>query len=79
MGIANIRTKKNTNVMRRPLRTNALDVLENFNVSRNHLEEISQSQTLDEERLYRILTKGVDSSARSRKLAKYGMTFNVNT
>ncbi len=29
--------------------------------------------------IYRIFTKGVDSSASSRKLAKYGITLSVKT
>ncbi len=37
--MANIRTKKKTNVIKRPLNTNAFDVFENFNVSRNHLKK----------------------------------------
>jgi len=38
--MANIRTKKKTNVIKIPLNTNAFDVLENFNASRNHLKII---------------------------------------
>ena len=39
MGMAKIRTKKKTDVINRPFKTKAFDVLENFNVSRNHLGE----------------------------------------
>jgi predicted PP-loop superfamily ATPase len=62
------------------LNTNAFDVLENFNVSRNHLEEKKQFIEIKSNHwIYLIFTKGVDSSASSRKLAKYGITFSVNT
>jgi hypothetical protein len=66
-----------------PLKTNAFDVLENFNVSRNHLEQkkkrINWIVRKKMNFIYRIFTNGVDSSASNRKLAKYGMTFSVKT
>ncbi len=78
--MAIIRTKKKTKVIKIPLRTNAFDVLEYFNVSRNHLQKkFNQIFKKQANFIYRIFTKGVDSSASSRKLAKYGITLSVKT
>ncbi len=78
--MAIIRTIKKTTVIKIPFNTNAFDVLENFNISRNHLNKQLDDKIIKKNKSsYRIFTKGVESSASSRKLAKYGITFSVNT
>ena len=73
-----IRTRKKSAVIKSPLHIYSFDVLGNFNTSRYHLKKETIRFQIEEEN-YLMFTDGVDSSARSRKLAKYAMTSYIKT